>query len=553
MFAQDRRASKSAQERVDYAVLQEESASQLPAGSEKIFDYMLSILGFGLCRAWIVFCLAAPIIGGSRFSLSWIYLIAGAVCALCVSFLVHRLPEGVKHLRCVLFRVTAVALVLAAITIPGAFALSSEVLLMAGFTVGGVGAGLLQVLWGERFAYYELRFATLVSPAAAIITGVLVAFSAQVNFVGLAIVPLVSFGLLVLEADRTGLGYRQLLAFQGVTSTTAQTATAAVPLPNEAQTGAAENLVDTAVVTVEDSSVKDSAKYRGHAGGEVYKLMVSIMLFSFLCRIFDAMPQSGNDPFDFFGGSTLFALIVVGIVFLVFAFVLKRRFNPTFAYRLSLPIMVAGFVIIALFFDTHAAISILLINIGYEFFDILSWILFTEISRRKTETALHIFGLGVAFTFIGMSLGYLAGEMLRTLLIAGDIQITVVALLAILSLVVVAFLVIPEGTLGQLTNVVRSDKKEDRSVQGKASAVMAAPSTEISLEQRCATVAECYGLTPRESEVIVLLARGRTLAIIARDLQIAQGTARTHMENIYQKLDVHKQQELIDLVEHYEA
>ncbi len=61
-----------------------------------------------------------------------------------------------------------------------------------------------------------------------------------------------------------------------------------------------------------------------------------------------------------------------------------------------------------------------------------------------------------------------------------------------------------------------------------------------------------YGLTPRESEVIVLLAYGRTLSIIARDLQIAKGTARTHIENIYRKLDVHKQQELIDLVETYE-
>ena len=73
-----------------------------------------------------------------------------------------------------------------------------------------------------------------------------------------------------------------------------------------------------------------------------------------------------------------------------------------------------------------------------------------------------------------------------------------------------------------------------------------------SLEQHCACVARDYGLTPRESEVIVLLAYGRTLSIIARDLQIAKGTARTHIENIYRKLDVHKQQELIDLVETYE-
>ena len=47
----------------------------------------------------------------------------------------------------------------------------------------------------------------------------------------------------------------------------------------------------------------------------------------------------------------------------------------------------------------------------------------------------------------------------------------------------------------------------------------------------------------------MLLARGRTLAIVMRDLQIAKGTAQTHIENVYAKLGVHKQQELIDLVE----
>ena len=50
--------------------------------------------------------------------------------------------------------------------------------------------------------------------------------------------------------------------------------------------------------------------------------------------------------------------------------------------------MVAGFVAIALFFDTHAAVSILLINAGYEFFDILTWVLFVDVSRRRNENAL---------------------------------------------------------------------------------------------------------------------------------------------------------------------
>jgi DNA-binding CsgD family transcriptional regulator len=73
------------------------------------------------------------------------------------------------------------------------------------------------------------------------------------------------------------------------------------------------------------------------------------------------------------------------------------------------------------------------------------------------------------------------------------------------------------------------------------------------MEQACARVAAAHHLTAREGETLVLLARGRTLAIIARELQIANGTARTHIEHVYAKLGVHKQQELIDLVEAFAA
>ena len=47
----------------------------------------------------------------------------------------------------------------------------------------------------------------------------------------------------------------------------------------------------------------------------------------------------------------------------------------------------------------------------------------------------------------------------------------------------------------------------------------------------------------------MLLAYGRTLSIIARDLQIAKGTARTHIENIYRKLGVSSREELFKLLD----
>ena len=62
------------------------------------------------------------------------------------------------------------------------------------------------------------------------------------------------------------------------------------------------------------------------------------------------------------------------------------------------------------------------------------------------------------------------------------------------------------------------------------------------------TLAALRGLTPRETDVLALAAHGYNKRSIGRDLCISEQTAKTHLKSIYQKLDVHSNQELIDEV-----
>ena len=69
--------------------------------------------------------------------------------------------------------------------------------------------------------------------------------------------------------------------------------------------------------------------------------------------------------------------------------------------------------------------------------------------------------------------------------------------------------------------------------------------------KQMAAVREFYGLSAREAEVAELIARGNTVAHIAELLFVSENTVRTHSKRIYVKLDIHKRQELIDLVESF--
>ena len=59
-------------------------------------------------------------------------------------------------------------------------------------------------------------------------------------------------------------------------------------------------------------------------------------------------------------------------------------------------------------------------------------------------------------------------------------------------------------------------------------------------------------MSARETEVMELIARGNTVARIAEDLVVSENTIRTHSERIYTKLDIHKKQELLDLIDSFD-
>lgn len=90
---------------------------------------------------------------------------------------------------------------------------------------------------------------------------------------------------------------------------------------------------------------------------------------------------------------------------------------------------------------------------------------------------------------------------------------------------------------------------------GAGSALEGAPradETTISLEekmkQQIDAVSQEYGLTKRETEVVLLTAQGFSCAYISQKLVVSNSTVRFHQQNAYRKLGVHSRNELIEFV-----
>lgn len=72
---------------------------------------------------------------------------------------------------------------------------------------------------------------------------------------------------------------------------------------------------------------------------------------------------------------------------------------------------------------------------------------------------------------------------------------------------------------------------------------------DVTHKQSCEQLADAYGLSSRELEIMILYSQGSSSRSIAEKLYISPETVRTHVKNMYDKMGIHKKQELIDRIQ----
>lgn len=202
------------------------------------------------------------------------------------------------------------------------------------------------------------------------------------------------------------------------------------------------------------------------------------------------------------------------------------------ATRLSLGAIVASLLLLLVIDDSSAAFGVsvaLSLGIGIFLF------LFMRMAFDLHEMfGLKRFTLMVAFVsfFISLGLGVFIGKQVIT----ENPQVAVIACVLIITLV---------SLYGLGSNRVWTAK----GLQATELDSVADSSSEGLWKKSCTLVAQKAGLSIRETEVFMYLAKGRNASYIEKKLYISNHTVKAHMLKIYRKLDVHTMQELIDVVE----
>lgn len=223
-------------------------------------------------------------------------------------------------------------------------------------------------------------------------------------------------------------------------------------------------------------------------------------------------------------------------------------------YQVACLFVLAGFLSVLVPQVSETAAPNVLLAAGADCFSVLVYYTLAAVGRRNPLHALPIFAWGQfatsAGTLAGTSLGHLTNGLVAAdpQLVPGAVVLVVLAFSAfnLLALRSFSFERTIEGIepVPQL-ELPRLDMIDDGLCGGRDE------DDGATVDGQCERLAEAFSLTERESEVFKLLAKGRNVPFIEEELVISRNTIKTHIKHIYQKMDLHSQQELIDMVETY--
>lgn len=457
----------------------------------------LGIIGFGCWWAWLLAALNSPLLFSGELtslqiptsSLNLASVLSGAILSFSLSFSIRRTPRKRTRRTAILASACALALCTAAISNLEYLGISPDFALVTAGVAIGISLSLLQIFWGTCY------FTKISGAAIGIVSASSFTFALLVSFLILdkgpisvwlvALLPLVS-GLLLIKSDSE-------TSDEKPRSQPAVKTKRGIPLPAN--------------------------------------LVVLMVLFGASFGVFRMLflPSAAAASFSSFYYMAIVSLIPMAAT-LILVVALRKESYLGIAMTIALPFITLGIFVLSLFGSNNQSLELALISAGVRCVDIVTWIMVAHIAKQPSSSPYRVFSFGRGIACLGALCGFAIGSWHG---ITSDQSLSISLFVLLLLLAASAFSVM----------------KGHQNFPDQASAPSETPDGKPADAESLRTIAEAYGLSDRELEVLELLKVGRTVAYIARKLVVANSTVATHVNHIYRKLDVHNRQELLDFIE----
>ncbi len=285
--------------------------------------------------------------------------------------------------------------------------------------------------------------------------------------------------------------------------------------------------------------------------------------------------------------ASMVGAFVSAAVLLVLWYRMSFRFGLTSVFRVVYPLVITGFLLLPFLGGGYLNLFAALTYMVFSLVQMLMMMQCAQVSRDRGINPVFIYGFFGGVAYIMQSVGFLLGWVSDFVSMDGREWLFFVAMVSsyVLGLTLLAATgtlfksiaskgtvtvdpieFLPLGSEARSSARASQTRRRDQEVSGQKEALPGGgepsgkkrrnrPSSSDDagtirdrISKQCLDLQARYGLSMRETEVMELIARGNSMASIAERLVISENTVRTHAKHIYTKLDIHKRQELLDML-----
>lgn len=217
--------------------------------------------------------------------------------------------------------------------------------------------------------------------------------------------------------------------------------------------------------------------------------------------------------------------VAAALLALVTVLVLQMDFNRSI-YQIGFPVAGAGLLAAGVLGPASPVASILQVT-GFLYLDLVLWGLGSYLIKNCDQPATWLSSCPSASLMAGRALGVMVGCVALQLLTAEGEVAAFFCVLAF-AMLMAALLLTNSANLRTGWGFVRPGGPDAASDSLRA----------------CEVIAQEFGLTQREQEIMHSLICGKSRKEIAEGLYITSNTIKTHLHNLYGKLDIHSEADL---------